>query len=305
VHLSHRVRELHPLFQASIPKNVRLYLDLAEDLPNVEIDTAQLQQLILNLVLNAAEAVDPKNGFVRVSTTMKSTDKLSLERAPTAIDLPPGQYVALEVSDNGHGMDELTQSRIFDPFFTTKFTGRGLGLAAVLGIVRGHNGAIQMESAPGKGSVFTILFPPTPEAQPAPRKEMIDAVRENGEILVVDDEVVVRMTAKLALERRGFTVALAENGRECVDMVRRSPERFDVVLLDMAMPVMGGEEAFNQLMEIRPELLVVASSGYDETETVARFGQGLAGFLQKPYTPSQLTTKIMTVSKHLAAAASG
>jgi PAS domain S-box-containing protein len=301
VHLSQRVRELHPLFQASIPKNVCMHLDLAEDLPNVEIDTAQLQQLILNLVLNAAEAVDPKNGWVKVSTRIKRTDQHSLQRAPLGTDLSPGQYVALEVCDNGNGMDEITQSRIFDPFFTTKFTGRGLGLAAVLGIVRGHNGAIQLESAPGKGSTFTILFPPTSETQLVPKEEKIDLARESGAVLVVDDEVVVRMTAKLALERRGFTVAIAENGLECVDLVRRSPDRFDVILLDMAMPVMGGEEAFKKLMEIRPEILVVASSGYDETETVARFGHGLAGFLQKPYTPAQLATKIMTVAKRVAA----
>lgn len=295
VHLSRRVRELQPLLRASIPKNVRMDLDLVDELPNVEIDTAQLQQLILNLVQNASEAVGQQHGWVKVSTRTTEVTEQPSHLVPIGSDLPLGKYVALEVRDNGHGMDETTQAKIFDPFFTTKFTGRGLGLAAVLGIVRGHNGAIRLESEPGKGTIFTVHFPPSANNQERIQEATI-LKRQSGVVLVVDDEPVVRMTARLALERQGFSVLLAENGLECVQLVRKNPDRFDVILLDVAMPVMDGEEAFKRLIEIRPDILVLASSGYDETETVARFGAGLAGFLQKPYTPKQLVAKIQSVT---------
>jgi two-component system, cell cycle sensor histidine kinase and response regulator CckA len=293
--LSGQVREVQPLLQAAVPKTVQVEFDLRAGLPDVEIDTAQFHQLVLNLVQNAGEAVvRPSGGFVRISTRLGHLSEEDLSRVFVGRELPSGVYIALEVRDNGEGMDEETQSKIFDPFFTTKFTGRGLGLAAAMGIVQGHRGAIHLESQPGKGTTFTIFFPPTAKVReqilpaPAPARQ----APGSGQVLVADDEEVIRATAKACLERNGFTVVLARDGQECVEMVRHAPERFDIILLDMAMPVMDGGEAFRSLLSINPNIPVVASSGYDEAETVARFGEGLAGFIKKPYTANQLVSKI-------------
>lgn len=295
VQLSNRIRELQPLFTAAISKNVVLEMDLKEHLPLVEMDTAQLQQLIMNLVLNAAEAVGPKAGVVRVSTRLVKVTEHMLRLAPVGGDVPVGEYVSIEVRDNGHGMDEKTIAKIFDPFFSTKFTGRGLGLSAVMGIVRGHKGAIQIASQPGKGTVFTVYFPSSARSHQKLAEVKPVPSRGSGVVLVVDDEEIVRKTAKLALQRCGFEVVVAQNGQECVETVRTSPDRFDAILLDMAMPVMGGEQAFKNLVQIRPSIVVIATSGYDESETVSRFGSGLAGFLQKPYTSGQLVSKVQSV----------
>jgi PAS domain S-box-containing protein len=297
VHLSNRIRELQPLLVAAIPKNVVLDLDLKGELPHVDMDTAQLHQLILNLVLNAAEAVGPEQGCVKVSTRLQTVTDEMLRFSPVGREIAVGEYVTLVVTDNGHGMDEKTLSKIFDPFFTTKFTGRGLGLAAVMGIVRGHKGAIDIESQPGKGTTFTVYFPPSTRTIERPAVTKAPLKQSNGVVLVVDDEDIVRNTARMALERSGFTVVVAKNGLECVELVANSRNKFEVVLLDMAMPVMSGEQAFKKLIELRPGTPVVATSGYDETETVARFGDGLAGFLQKPYTAGQLITKIQALTQ--------
>jgi two-component system cell cycle sensor histidine kinase/response regulator CckA len=300
VALSRRVKEMLPLLQATLPKHVRMELDLADDLPPVEVDTAQLQQLLLNLVMNGAEAAGFDGAFVRLSTRVAGLGGHSLTDVIEGREIAPGTYVVLEVQDNGHGMDAATQARIFDPFFTTKFTGRGLGLAAVLGIVRGHKGAIQLRSQPGEGTVFSVYFPPTESMEQRPIHAQPPLARGSGLVLVVDDEETIRRTAKLALERHGFTVLLARNGMEGVDLLREWAGRISVVLLDMAMPVMSGEQAFRKMVEMRPGIAVVATSGYDEEETVARFGEGLAGFLQKPYTAMQLANKVKEVSSAVA-----
>jgi two-component system, cell cycle sensor histidine kinase and response regulator CckA len=298
--LSRRVGKLRPLLQASVPKNVRLEFELADQLPPVELDAAQLQQLVMNLVINGSEAVGPAEGFVRVSTRSQCLDECSLLHVLEGREIPAGDYVALEVQDNGHGMDLETQSKIFDPFFTTKFTGRGLGLAAVLGIVRGHKGAIRLVSEPGSGTTFTVFFPPTERAEPARQRSLMSATSGSGCVLVVDDEEIVRRTARISLEHHGFTVLLAENGAEAIEVFKKSAADVSLVLLDMAMPVMSGEQAFPRLIEIRPDVPVIASSGYDQAEALARFGHGLAGFLQKPYTARQLAAKVIEIATALA-----
>jgi CheY-like chemotaxis protein len=194
-------------------------------------------------------------------------------------------------------MDEATLARIFDPFFTTKFTGRGLGLAAVGGIVRGHNGAMKVFSSPGQGTTFRVLLPVSAAARSQPTREKAEAAPSGrGIILVVDDEPIVRKIATTRLSRYGYTTITANNGREGVDRFREWHLEIKVVLLDMTMPVMSGEEALEQMRTINPCVPVILSSGYNEVEAIRKFnGKGLAGFLQKPYTAAGLAEKIHAV----------
>jgi PAS domain S-box-containing protein len=271
VELSAQVRHIQGLIEAAVPKKVNLELDLVRGLPRIEADANQIQQAILNLVSNAAEAIGDEAGVIAIRTG-------SMGNAA----------VFVEVSDTGCGMDPGTRARIFDPFFTTKFTGRGLGLAAVAGIVRGHKGDIHVISAPGQGSTFRIVFPaaevlaaPTPSAKP-----------DGDTILVVDDEDIVRRIAKASLEIRGYRVLLAADGLEAIHQVRQNPG-IGLVLLDLTMPVMGGEEAIDKIFAERPGLKVIVSTGYDQTEALARFShKPVAGYLQKPYTSRQLADKV-------------
>ena len=204
--------------------------------------------------------------------------------------------MTLEVHDTGCGMDEETLGRIFDPFFTTKFTGRGLGLAAVQGIVRGHRGILKVYSRPGNGSTFKILFPATDSAALSKTTAAAPVAGRHELVLVIDDEDVIRRTAKSVLERHGYTVVVAENGQEGVKVFEVLREKIAAVLLDMTMPVMGGEEAFRLLKAARPEAKIILSSGYNELEAVRRFaGKGLSGFIQKPYSSSALVEKIQSV----------
>jgi PAS domain S-box-containing protein len=293
VDLSELVRDIGALIQSSIPKKVALELDLADSLPLAEVDPTQIRQLVMNLVLNGAEAIgEDRTGAVRVSTFFQPVDEVYLASVEFQLNgIAPGDYVAVRVTDDGCGMDDAVRQRIFDPFFTTKFTGRGLGLAAALGIVRGHHGAIRIQSAPGRGSTFEILIPARAGARK--RKARAGAVtgelRGKGTVLVIDDEDTVRNAAKMALERYGYIALAARDGREGVRVFRKHQGKINAVLLDMMMPVMGGEEALRELSALWPSTPIVGSSGYSEALAKRRFGdKGLAAFLQKPYTPQAL-----------------
>jgi two-component system cell cycle sensor histidine kinase/response regulator CckA len=296
--LSDLVVQISTLLQSSISKNVSIRHELAELLPCIEADASQMQQLIMNLVINGAEAIGTeRSGTVLVATGTQRVDEHYISTTLAPADVGPGDYVILEVHDSGIGMSAETISRIFDPFFTTKFTGRGLGLAAVMGIVRGHKGAIKVYSTPGKGTTFKVLFPATDAPKPAAKASMQTAQPQDGAtILVVDDEQIVRRTAKMMLERHGHTVIVAENGKEGLDLYRVLGEKIGLVLLDMTMPVMGGEETFRELKAISPDVRVILSSGYNEVEAVRRFaGKGLAGFVQKPYSSAVLLAKVENI----------
>jgi two-component system, cell cycle sensor histidine kinase and response regulator CckA len=294
LNLSTLIPDMSGLVRPSIPKKIALDLVVTEDLPAIEADRGQIQQVFMNLVLNAAEAIGGSEGLITVRTGVENVDARYIRRHPEAAELHPGDYVYLEVRDTGCGMDETTRAKIFDPFFTTKFAGRGLGLAAVAGIVRGHKGAIVVSSAPGKGSRFVALFPAAePPVQEPPAASRTDRLRGVGVILVVDDEQVVRDMAKKALERRGYTVLLADSGLAAIDVLKRHPGTIALIVLDLSMPHMNGEEALPELRKIRPEVRIVISSGYSEAETMTLFrGQRVSGFIQKPYTSSGLAEKI-------------
>jgi PAS domain S-box-containing protein len=291
VDLSKQVIQITSLIQASIPKNVELKLALANNLPLIDADISQLQQIIMNLVINAAEAVGTGNGTVELMTGVENVGEEELRANVTRTAPPRGRYVVMTVEDTGMGMDEGTRARIFDPFFTTKFTGRGLGLSSVLGIVRGHKGLITVESRLGEGSKFRVFFPMSALGIPTEATPVREA-RGNGTILVVDDEDVVRRLAKAALHRIGYTVVTAVNGKEALHLYSSNSSGFDLVLLDMTMPIMGGEETLKELLEIRPDAVVLAMSGFNEREAKLRFGNRIAGFVQKPFTPGQLGAKI-------------
>ena len=291
--LSQLIREISSLIQVSLPKMVQLRLDLAAGLPLIEGDTSQIQQIIMNLVLNGAEAIGDKSGTVLVRTEYCGTDPALPSYRPDE-EFPAQNCVLLEVHDTGCGMDNETVDRIFDPFFTTKFTGRGLGLAAVSGIVRSHRGTIRVFSEPGQGSTFRVLFPAVgqPSVSSA-REHSTPDLKGNGVVLVIDDEDVVRRAAEAALSRFGYSVLVAENGREGVEVFDRNAEQISLVLLDMTMPLMNGAEAIRHLRRIRPDIPVIASSGYSEMEASQRFHPyELSGFIQKPYTALSLAAKV-------------
>jgi len=292
------VRETSNLLQCSIDKSVILKFDLADHLPAVSADATQLRQVVMNLVINATEAIGTRSGTVSISTGLVHADRAYLDGTVMAPDLPEGDYVHLEVTDNGSGMAPETLSKIFDPFFTTKFTGRGLGLAAVLGIVRSHKGTLKVYSEPGKGTSFKILLPCTaaPAIPPASAETATDLWRGSGTVLVVDDEETVRLTAGRMLQSLGFTVVTANDGREAVDRFRAAPDEFCAVLLDLTMPHLDGEGVFRELRLVRPEVRVLLMSGFNEQEAIKRFiGKGLAGFLQKPFRFDSLRERIKEI----------
>jgi PAS domain S-box-containing protein len=298
VDLSRLAREITHLLRASIPKNVSLQLDLAEMLPPVEADAGQMQQVIMNLVLNAAEAIGDRQGTVQVRTAAQAVDeRFRIEEFDRA-EVPLGRYVRLEVRDTGCGMDEATKTRIFDPFFSTKFAGRGLGLAAVAGIVRSHLGAIHLTTAPGQGSTFVVLFQAKMAmAKAEPRSVALAEVEKPEEaarlILIIDDEDVVRRAAASALISNGYRVRQASGGREGVEILQEENGRISLVLLDLNMPGLSGQETLHELRKFEPDLEVLVSSGYGEEQAMNLFsGHQVSGFIQKPYTSARLLEKV-------------
>ena len=294
VNLSRLIEELAQLLRISISKKVELRCQLAEGLPAIEADPTQMRQVAMNLVINAAEAIGEAEGVISLSTGVLQCSEDDL-RGNQFVESPaPGRYVSLEVTDTGCGMDAETRARIFDPFFTTKFTGRGLGLAAVLGIVRSHRGTLSVESEPGRGTTFRVLFPASAEtAVPAESGRDAPPWRGTGTILLVDDEEAVRNIAARMLERCGFTVLRARDGREAVEIFRARTSEIVCVLLDLAMPRMDGEETYRELRRIHPGVRVVLASGYHDPEVAQRFrGADLAGFIAKPYRVEVLSAKL-------------
>jgi signal transduction histidine kinase len=290
--LSATVKELVLLLEATLPKKVQLRLELAQKLPAVEADAVQIQQIIMNLVINGAEAIGDATGTVLVTTGTQDIDADYAERVFGAEKLEPGRYAFVEVHDSGSGMDPETQAKVFDPFFSTKFTGRGLGLAAVLGIVSAHKGAIRVYSTLGRGSTFKVFLPTTAQLPSAPTHQRLE-YSGAGLILVVDDDAGVRRAARRMLTHYGFSVLEAENGREAVEAFRNRAAEIALVLLDMTMPVMDGEEAFRELRAIRADVPVLLTSGYNEIEATRRFvNKGVTAFLQKPFTPQDLIAKL-------------
>jgi len=292
--LSDIVREMSNLLETAISKSARLDLRLAGSLPAVAADGAQLRQVVMNLITNASDAVGERVGTITVTTGTLHATREYLAEAFAHASTEPGEYVYLDVCDTGCGMDGPTIERIFDPFFTTKRTGRGLGLAAVLGIVRGHGGAVRLQSAPGRGTSFRVLFPACHGAavRPAAPPGRLRA-RKSACVLVVDDEPSVRAIAREALLRAGFRVIVAASGLEAVERMKVDGAGIDAALVDMTMPGMSGVETMRALRAVARDLPVVLTSGYSEEEAVTRCGgDAAAGFIQKPFVPAILVEKL-------------
>ena len=286
--LSELVKEMTDLLNVSISKKVELQYDLGNALAAIECDSTQIRQIIMNLIVNASDAIGDNPGKVTLRTGMRScrTGELvdiSSKEAHTA-----GDYIFLQVQDTGCGMDAATLSHIFDPFFTTKFTGRGLGLAALMGIIRSHSGAVTVDSTPGSGTIFTVYFPASslPVAQPiVAQTDTGEAWTGSGIILVADDEDVVREVACSMLEALGYSCLTATNGREAVEVFKAKQSEIRAVLLDLTMPELSGHEVFAVIRELSTEVPVIISSGYGKSNELVELDTvgAKTTFLQKPY----------------------
>ncbi len=307
------IREMTHLLEVSITKNAVIDYNLFEDLPTFDGDVTQIRQVIMNLITNASEALGDNSGVITLSTGVIDCDRAYLDnvhevlRASLNEPLPEGVYNYIEVTDTGCGMDAETIDKVFDPFFTTKFTGRGLGMSAVLGIVRGHKGALKIFSEVGKGTTFTILFPANELSDNCLAVRRNDEADENdwrggGTVLIADDEEAVCAVGKQMLDRMGFSVLTAPDGHEALEMFRENANEIVCVLLDLTMPHMDGVEAFRAMRRLHPGVTVILCSGYNEQDATQRFaGKGLAGFIQKPYDMAVLREKLKKVLRNRSA----
>lgn len=296
IDLSEFVSQAEGLLAASIPKRVKLSFNLATDRPCLEAAETHIEQILMNLVINAGEAIPLRSdGLIQVSTSRCEITPELARRQSTAYDVATGAFVCLEVRDNGAGMDESTRAHIFDPFFTTKFTGRGLGLAAVSGIVRTCRGFIDVQSSPGLGTTFRAYLPASVKASATESTPIVARQRLSGysTVLVVDDEEMVRRLACTALSSHGYAVLEARDGMDALHLLADAPTLPALVLLDLAMPVMGGDELAPILEMKYPGLKIILTSGYPEEDARANFTSGsVIGFLQKPYTVRALLEQI-------------
>ena len=300
--LNHLVEEMTHLLGTSISKKARIRLNLQPRLPLMEADPSQIQQVVMNLVINASEAMGEENGVVTIATGLVDLGEEAIEAGYEGQNLQPGLHVSLQVMDTGSGMTPEVLRKIFDPFFTTKFTGRGLGLAAIHGIVRGHQGGIRVASEPGKGSTFSLLFPATrgiavpTVAEPTLPRAPADPEHRGGTVLVVDDEEAMRAVMVLGLDRVGLQSLQARDGREALSLFERHRDRIQLILMDLTMPSMDGEETCRELCRRGATVPVILCSGFDEAEALRRFaGLGLAGFLHKPFALGTLVDLVQKV----------
>ena len=296
IDLNEVLEDMLHLLEISISKKAVLRLNLQDALPPVEADATQIRQIVMNLIINASEAIGDASGVIAISTGVLACTREYLKDVWLDEKIQEGSYLCMEVSDSGCGMEKETLAKLFDPFFTTKFTGRGLGMAAVLGIIRGHKGAIKVHSEAGKGTTFKVLLPVSGRAAVRTREAAgSGGWLGSGVVLLADDEATVREIGRAMLQELGFTVVTANDGREAVELFKAAPE-VAFVVLDLTMPVMDGEQCFRELRQHNPEVKVVMSSGYNEQEVARQFvGMEVAGFIQKPYHLSTLREAIRKI----------
>ncbi|MHA2251517.1 MAG: PAS domain-containing hybrid sensor histidine kinase/response regulator [Candidatus Kariarchaeaceae archaeon] len=294
------IEDITPLIDISISKSVNMNYDLSKSLPNIEADITQIKQIILNLITNASEAITSDGGVISIRTGTIEVDKMYLMETYVSSDLPGGEYVFFEVVDSGEGISKEDMKKIFDPFYTTKFTGRGLGLAVVLGIIRGHNGSIKVHSEQGKGSNFRILLPTSfkPMVTRKSKGEIVYPKRK-GIVLLIDDEKTVRKVGKKMLQEIGYEVLLASDGNEGLELFKENMKEISIIILDLTMPQMDGATTYQKIRNIDSRIPVILSSGFDKQDTTNRLDiDGLAGFLQKPYNLDSLMDLLSEILNH-------
>lgn len=302
LNLNDLVNENAALFRTAVPRTVSIDMHLPPRLPDIMGDIAQIQQVIMNLITNASEAIEIQAGRIRISTGQQTCDKAYLSASRLDEKPAPGSYVYLEVRDNGAGMSEQTQQRVFDPFFTTKFAGRGLGMSAVLGIVKAHSGALFLDSSPGNGTTIRVVFPvaekagsrelPPVAAPPAKLKQR----SLSGKALIVDDEKAVLKICVSMVKHCGLTTISASDGAEAVETFRTHRHEIDLVLMDLTMPNMDGVAAMLELRKIQPDVRIILSSGFNEQELDERIrDQNPSGFIRKPYSLKNLEAELRRV----------
>jgi PAS domain S-box-containing protein len=297
VDLNPLIESLSELLATAMSKKARLRHRLSPGLPPVEADPSQIQQIVMNLLTNASEALGDETGTVTISTDLVRAERPIVSDWPEPQEIPAGAYVSLEVQDSGEGMDRKTRARMFDPFYTTKFTGRGLGLAAVLGAVRQHRGGIFVESEPGRGTSVKVLIPVVEGARLPPRPdEAASPTQGPGSartVLVIDDEAAVVLLIRSILEQEGHRVLSAGDGRRGLEVLQENLDGIDLVLLDLTMPELDGEATYSRIRDMDPKVPVVLMSGFSEADLRGRFeGRRVAGFLQKPFRAEQLVEKL-------------
>lgn len=279
------------LLKAVVSTSVVLRIEPSQGVPTVNVDVTQLRQVLINLVANASDAIRERSGVIQVSVSDRNFERAEIDRMYVPNDLQPGRYVVMEVSDTGCGIEPQTMGRIFDPFYTTKFTGRGLGLAAVLGIVRGHGGGLDVRSEARRGSTFVIVLPRSEEI--ADGGIAGSAKETGGQVLVIDDEQAVLDVSRAYLEHAGFAVLSAEDGERGLDIFRQHAAEVDCIILDYKMPGLGLRETLAEIRAIRDDVPVILSSGYDEDEVVGQVDdQSVSGFIQKPYGGAALIERL-------------
>ncbi len=301
---SELINEIEHLLHVAIPRKITLKYKFASNIPTFNGDVTQIRQIIMSLITNAAEAIGDNIGVITLSAGLMDCDRSYLDQATKRIHtssdepLPEGQYAFIEVADTGCGMDEKVIQNLFDPFFSTKFVGRGLGLAAVLGIVRVHKGIISVRSKVGKGAKFKVLFPANEHPdysvlQSEHGDKSTDEKQGKRVVLVVDDEAPVRSVSQQMLERLGYDVMTAIDGRDALDLYHQYADQIACVLLDLVMPNMNGEETFYEMKRIRPEAKIILCTAYSEQDAIQHFNEkGLAGYIQKPFKIVALKEKL-------------
>ena len=297
INLTDLVHKMAKLLEVSIHKRSMVRFDLKQNLPSIDGDLAQIQQVVMNLITNANEALEEQSGMITIATGTQRIDQEYLETTHFMEDVEHGDYVYIEVTDTGCGMTKEQQSKMFEPFFTTKVTGRGLGMSAMLGIVRGHKGTLKVYSEVGRGTAIKVMFPVSEKAAVSQELATEGPLDGKGKtILVIDDEDMLRKVSSAMLKRLGFEVLVAEDGQAGIDVYTENKGLIDIILLDMMMPGLSGEETFQKLRLINPEVKVLLTSGYNEQEATQRFtGKGLAGFIQKPYRTQSLSEALDNV----------
>ncbi|MBU1068235.1 response regulator [Myxococcota bacterium] len=292
------IQEMSNLVKASLPRAISIEYDLNPGCLPFTGDSTQIHQALMNVILNASESIEGE-GTIRISTRPVVLTVEDISACYLSENVSPGPYTQIRIEDTGTGMDEHTLARIFDPFFSTKFTGRGLGLAAALGIVRAHNGTLNVNSTVHNGTRFEMYFPaevPADEPRVNETSRFTTTWNGSGIVLFVDDEETVRNVGKRLLKRMGFEVLLANDGVEAVEMFARYGETIGLVILDMTMPRMDGKEALEQIKQIRPDVKIVLSTGYSERDVATNFqGRGFDAFIQKPYNYRELKDLVRMV----------